>query len=64
MNFSAASDRHSPHAWRVRAEHLRDLAVQTQDDFVRHQLVELAETWEQMAEHATRHTAQIIPLRR
>ncbi len=64
MTAFAPSDRHSPHAWRARAEHLRDLAVQTQDDFVRHQLNELAATWEQLAARALRHTAQIIPIRR
>lgn len=64
MTAFATSHRHSPHAWRARAEHLRDLAVQTQDDFVRHQLNELAATWDQLAERALRHTAEIIQLRR
>ncbi len=64
MTAFAASDRQSPHAWRARAEHLRDLAVQTQDDFGRQQLNELAATWDEMAERALRRTAEIVSLRK
>jgi hypothetical protein len=54
----------SPDAWRARATHLRQLATQTEDDFVRGQLAELADTWEQLADSASRRSAEIIRLRK
>jgi hypothetical protein len=52
----------TPDAWRARATHLRELATQTEDDFVRGQLAELADTWEELADRASRNTAEIIRL--
>ncbi|MBM3507757.1 MAG: hypothetical protein FJX64_08600 [Alphaproteobacteria bacterium] len=58
------SQRQSPKAWRTRAEHLRELAVQARDEVTRQQLNELADTWETMADRAERHFgADIIRVR-